>query len=215
MRGETAAGTRAVESTRGVLALYRGRPIRANYSSTCGGITESSERAWPGEAFPYLRSVRDRRHGEDLCAWSPYHRWTETWDCDELKQTILRHLSQEIPEAAAHPPTRIDGIKIGQRSPSGRVKALEIRTDTGTYQVRGDRIRWLLRRSGGGLLRSTRFGKLHKEKRSGCQMMLEGSGYGHGVGMCQTGAITLARQGLSASQILRHYYRSIKLGKWW
>lgn len=215
---ETAEADAAIAATRGVVAVYKGHPIRANYSSTCGGRTEASGRVWPGESFPYLRSIHDRVAGSgDLCEASPHYRWTETWDCRELHGSILDHLAEEDPRAAEDPPTRIHDLEIEKRSPSGRAERLAIRTDTGTYHVHGDRIRWILRRPRGlGPLRST---LIRDPRRSGaserCTITIEGAGYGHGVGLCQNGAIEMARRGRSAPEILHHYYRGIDLVRWW
>ncbi len=213
---ETEPGTRAVISTSGFVAVHKGRAIRANYSSTCGGTTEASGRVWPGEVFPYLRPVRDRGSGgKDFCEWSPNYRWTETWNCTELEKTILKRLPEEVPQAVLRAPSKIKGMKVTKRSPSGRAEVLEVKTNTGTFRVKGDRIRWVLRRPDGRPLRSTLFKRLKKHHKSGCTVTLEGAGYGHGVGMCQTGAIAMARHGRTAPQILRHYYRGITLEKWW
>ena len=215
---ETPEADAAIAATRGMVAVYQGHPIRANYSSTCGGRTEASGRVWPGESFPYLRSIHDRVAGSgDLCEASPHHRWTETWDCRELHGLILDHLAVEDPRAANNPPTRIHDLEIEKRSASGRAERLAIRTDTGTYHVHGDRIRWILQRPRGlGPLRST---LIRDPRRSGaserCTITIEGAGYGHGVGLCQTGAIELARRGRSAPEILHHYYRGIDLVRWW
>ena len=67
--GERPVTDRAVAETYGVVLTYRGEPIRANFSSTCGGVTVDNEEAWPGEEpLPYLRSVKDigRRRGTEL-----------------------------------------------------------------------------------------------------------------------------------------------------
>jgi stage II sporulation protein D len=214
--GETEEASRAVRATEGVVAIDDGRTIRANYCSTCGGITEASGTVWPGEDFPYMRGVRDRDSGGALCRESHRYEWTETWDCDELERIILRYLPEEVPEAAEKRPMQIEGLKIKRRSKSGRVEILEIKTDKGKFQVRGDRIRWILRRSGDLPLWSTLFGKLKKSRENGsCTLSLEGRGYGHGAGLCQYGAMALARKGRTTSQILAHYYHGIRLAKWW
>jgi len=213
---ETEAATEAISRTRGIMALYGGAPIRANYCSTCGGATEASGSVWPGEDFPYLRPVRDQDEGDILCEGSPRFRWSESWGCREFEEIILRHLPEEVPEARAAGSTRIIDIDVVRRSPSRRVEMLEIETDAGRYQVRGDRIRWVLRPTSGRPLWSTLFGSLKRESEGGaCRITLEGAGYGHGVGMCQTGAIELARRGRSAPEILRHYYRGIEFERWW
>ncbi|MBD3236607.1 MAG: SpoIID/LytB domain-containing protein [Candidatus Eisenbacteria bacterium] len=212
---ETDAATRAVVATRGIVAVWEGLPIRANYCSTCGGATESSDRVWPGESYPYLRAVRDRDGDDCFCEASRYFRWKERWSCAQLQQIIREHLPREVPAARGGDLGALTGLKAKRRSPSGRIELLEIQMEGGRFRVRADRIRWVLRRPDGGLLRSTWIGKLQVDRDTGCHVTLEGAGYGHGVGMCQMGARELARRGLSAPQILRHYYRGITFARWW
>jgi len=214
--GETPAADAALEVTRGMVATYAGRPIRANYSSTCGGRTASSGAIWPGEDYPYLVSVADRSSREDLCRASPHYRWTESWPAEVFQEQVLANLKRELPAAATANPTRIKRLEIKGRTPSGRVATLAIRTDRGTFVVHGDRTRWVLRRPDGRPLRSTQFGKLKRSSKGGRTVYtISGAGYGHGVGLCQFGAMELARRGASASQILAHYYRGIDLVRWW
>ncbi len=209
---ETARASQAVMSTRGGVALYKGKPIRANYSSTCGGVTEASGSTWPGESFPYLRPIKDRAGRDILCEGSYRFRWTEKWTRRQFFDTILKYLPEEVPEARKKRPTRVVDIKVTRRSASKRAEVLLVKTDVGDFKVLGDRIRWVLRPTSGRPLWSTLFGTL---KRSGNEITLKGGGYGHGVGLCQIGAMELGRRGRSAPQILRHYYRNITLEKWW
>ena len=216
MAAEQTLATQAVVATRGLVAVWDGAPIRANYCSTCGGATESCDRVWPGESYPYLRAVRDRSSsGESFCAESRYFRWEERWSCTQLQQIISEHLPRKVPDARGRELGRLRGLKVKKRSPSGRIELLEIQMEGGNFRARGDRIRWILRRPDGGLLRSTWIGKLRIERGEGCFVTLDGAGYGHGVGMCQVGAMELGRRGLSAPQILRHYYRGVTFERWW
>jgi stage II sporulation protein D len=216
IRAETVSGTRAVLETRGMVAVHRGRAIRANYCSTCGGTTESSRDAWRGEDYPYLRRVRDR-DGPDgpLCAASAAFRWTVSWPWPRLEAIVLAHLPEEVPEARAVALGRLEDLRIAQRSPSGRVQVLEVRTTAGNFRVRGDRIRRVVRAPDDRPLRSTLWGRFRRTGEDGGTIVLEGGGFGHGVGMCQYGALELGRRGTSAAGILRHYYRGIDLARWW
>ena len=93
---------------------------------------------------------------------------------------------------------------------------MDIVTDKGTYTVEGDRIRWVLRpeSSKGPILRSTLF-KVEVARGSGRvkKVTVKGGGNGHGVGMCQSGAIGMASEGFSAERILEHYYPGVKLAR--
>ena len=214
---ETVRTTRAVHATQGIVAVYEGRPIRANYSSTCGGQTEAAEHVWHKEHFPYLRPVRDREAGgRPYCEASPHSRWKERWSCAAFAASVLQRLPEEAPAARGRALGRLRDLEVRRRSPSGRVEVLEVVTTTGRFRVEGDRIRWLLRRPDGRPLRSTLFARPSRHAAGGeCWITLEGIGYGHGVGLCQYGARELARQGATAPQILRHYYRGIEFARWW
>ncbi len=213
---ECGAATLAVEGTRGMVAIHHGRPIRANYCSTCGGCTEASGWAWPGQTLPYLRRVRDRDNaGEAYCAASSAFRWEVHWSCQEFTRIVLQHLAEEVPEARGVVHGKLRGVRVTERTSSRRAKVLEVKTDAGRYLVRGDAIRRILRAPDGRPLRSTLFGNLQRDGAGGCTISLVGGGFGHGVGMCQFGAIELGRRGWSTGQILRHYYRGIELARWW
>ena len=74
--------------------------------------------------------------------------------------------------------------------------------------LRGNDIRYVLRAPGGEILNSTAFSVETAEARDGsiARLTLRGTGYGHGVGMCQWGAIGRARAGQDFLTILRTYY---------
>ncbi|MFH1144685.1 MAG: SpoIID/LytB domain-containing protein [Candidatus Eisenbacteria bacterium] len=213
---ESPLACRAVAETWGIVALYGDRPIRANYCSTCGGRTDWNDRIWERqERVPYLRPIQDEMDGEALCTASPHYRWEECWTCEELARVVLKHLREEVPAARGQTIGRLRDIRVTGRSPSGRAEILAIVTEGGTYDVRGDRIRWVIRRADGALLRSTYFDDFERIDDDPCTIRLKGAGYGHGVGMCQFGAIELGRRGVGPGEILRHYYPGIGLARWW
>jgi stage II sporulation protein D len=105
-------------------------------------------------------------------------------------------------------------VKVRKRSESGRVKELLVRTSKRSVVVYGDAIRWAVRRSSNGNppLRSTCFDVRVEKGRGGItKVILRGRGFGHGVGMCQMGALGMSREGYGYEKILRHYYRGIEL----
>jgi stage II sporulation protein D len=213
MDGEDARANEAVDATWGIAALYKGKIIRANYSSTCGGRTADASAVWPeGGRFGFLRARRDRHDGDDFCSGAPYYRWEEVWDCRGLNEVVRKNLWRCRDELKGKDPGPVERMKILSRTPSGRVAELGVWTRSGRYIVRGDEVRWVLRRTNGAPLRSAFIGSLRKENRDGrCVMILQGAGFGHGVGLCQTGAMEMSRQGYNYLQILRHYYRDIDI----
>lgn len=218
IKGENKKASEAVEKTRGVIGMWEGEPIRAYYSSCCGGHTADIRIGWPWKSgYPYLYGRRDA-HGEgggSFCSSSRHFRWEVVWSGSDLARITGKTLPAEL--GGRVPPFNvIRDIRVTGYAPSGRAKAVEIVTDNGTHRVEGDRIRWVLRpdSSKGPILRSTLF-KMEVSRGGGRvkQVRIKGGGNGHGVGMCQSGAIGMASKGFSAERILAHYYPGISLVK--
>lgn len=205
---EDPVASRAVEETRGEILTYGGEPIEAFYHSTCGGETAALEEVWGGAPRPYLRSVSDARPGGGwYCEDSSRFRWTEEWDETEL----LEALTVGLRGRGLGPITEVRSIRVGDRTPSGRAETLVIVTDAGEARVRGDSIRRVLRPEPGRLLNST---AIELETRGGDHvtgLTVHGAGWGHGIGMCQNGALGRARDGASYRRILSTYYPGTRL----
>ncbi|RKY85317.1 hypothetical protein DRP98_03105, partial [candidate division KSB1 bacterium] len=210
--GESSMGNRAVESTIGEVMTYKGNLIRAYYHSTCGGRTEFGENVWEIHE-PYLEGIADNFGDGDFCSISPHYRWIEIWDVDKLALELCSYLEDNhSPSRAVH----LQSLTVEERFPSGRVKKLKIILNDREYCLQGNRIRWALRRPDKTPLRSTLF-KVRTFSKAGQieAVMLIGAGNGHGVGMCQWGAIGMAQQGFSYKQILKHYYRGVKIERYY
>ncbi len=212
---ERPLATRCVESTRALVALSGGRPIRANYCSTCGGVTAEVWEAWPAEALPYLVSHADRA-GSDYCAASPHYRWREQWEAGEFVRTLARAAPGL---GIALPPGGLGDlldVHVDARSRSGRVWRLMVSTTTGDVVLPAYALRQALRRPGtsGATLRSNLFKvdvRRDAATRRALAVVASGAGFGHGVGLCQTGALGMARSGRDARAILEHYYPGVDL----
>jgi stage II sporulation protein D len=214
VESERPLATQCVEQTRGKVALYEGQPIRANYCSTCGGVSAEVWEAWPAAALPYLESRRDGGDGADHCASSPLHRWRERWSEEEF----LDNLEHFGPALKLRLPTGGLGdlvdVRAEARSRSGRVWRLLVRTTTGDMTIPAYAIRGALRRGGkpDAILRSTLFKiDVRRDPVTGraMEVLASGAGSGHGVGLCQTGALGMARAGAKAEEILAQYYPHI------
>jgi stage II sporulation protein D len=214
--GERPMSDRAIADTYGIIAVYGGQPIRANYFSTCGGTTASIEEVWPYDPVPYLKSVEDKRSFQQpFCSFSPTFRWTEVWTAAQFDSIFRKYYRQVYPNAIQPAEgERVVNVRVAERSKSGRVRVLEIYTTDNVYRVVGDAIRLVLRRPDGkdSILRSTLF-DVDAQRVQGflTSLNLSGGGNGHGVGMCQNGAIGMARQKMNFEKILTHYYRGAKL----
>jgi stage II sporulation protein D len=205
---ESAEGRAAVSETRGRVLTYNGSLIEAFYFSTCGGRTAEGFEVFRGAAQPYLRSVSDlNESGTAYCSISPRYRWREEWSGEALRATLQRNLAPVV--GVVSPPIgAVTDVRVTQRSASGRVEQLSI--VLGGTEVRVDghaRIRQVLRPPSGQLLRSTAFSLTAAGAgRNVTSLVIDGVGAGHGVGLCQWGAVGRARAGQGYQQILAAYY---------
>lgn len=228
--------TQAVDETRGIIATADGvRPIEALYFSTSGGFTANNEDVFNSSAVAYLRGVPDHQRGNSLqnheegvqnnanarslraaregdaeSDWSRYHRWMFEWSASEIRSVLSAWANQDV--------GTVHAINVMERSGSGRVKLIEYVTDVGTFTDTKDRIRSSLRYldANGAMvnLPSTLvyLEPVHDKKTKALTGFVAwGGGFGHGVGMSQTGAVGMAEKKATFSEILKHYYRGIEL----
>ena len=211
---ENEQSNRAVRATRGELLLSEGAPIRALYSSACGGRTSNVEDVWPWPWTSYLRSVRDAEdsHLTGYCSLSSNYRWREEWSVDGFMETLRKFAPPEGADPSALDGNLLD-VQVKSRSRSGRVREVVVTTTEGSCILRGDRTRWSMRRPGGqAILRSSFFkvGVLRAADGAPLKVIATGGGNGHGIGMCQWGAMGMARAGIGYREILRHYYKATR-----
>lgn len=206
----------AVAATRGLVLRYEGRVVDALYSSTCGGSTAEGSEVFRAASPAYFRRVSDRVPGSTrhYCDIAPRFQWNRTYSRTQLDEVVARYLREyaSVPNAG---PGGVRHVAIASTTPSGRVGVLDIETERGAFPVRGNDIRYVLRASPGGeMLNSTYFSVEPEYGRDGflSRVTFRGRGYGHGVGMCQWGAIGRARAGQSFSAILGTYYPGTTIG---
>ncbi len=179
---ESPAVYSAVDATAGQVLTYNNNLILSVFHACSGGHTENVEDVW-GNPLPYLRAVQDYDQNIKECSWE------RNFTPAEISARIsgVGNVKDVIPEAF---------------SPFRSVKALRIVGDKGTKVIKGEDVRTALR------LRSTRFNVIRREDGS---FVLQGLGFGHGLGMSQWGAYNLALRGANHLQILGHYYRGVAL----
>lgn len=230
--GEDSCCNAAIAATAGLILQHERRPIEAYYSAACGGRTAAVEEVWARPARPYLTSHRDAVAGEGVsfCSRAPRFRWQTSWSGERLERILQRTLPEYVeymgaggraawagpaftprrPGGDPRRPGRLQGLRLHSRTSCGRVARLDIATDAGVYHVRGDRVRWVLPPDDGRtkLLWSALFRlDLERDAQGRLQRVVaHGRGYGHGVGLCQEGAVAMARRGFTCGQILAHYY---------
>jgi stage II sporulation protein D len=206
--------SRAVRETAGEVMLYRGEPIEAFYHSTCAGQTAAIEEVWNEAPRPYLRSVvdRDPRTGEAFDRSSNRFTWTQRWTAQEITGILNRTLADSLP-AGVSTIGEIQNMQVLERTPSDRVRRMRITTSNGTFHVGGDRIRWILLTPAGVSLNSSKFDVELVRGPAGRvqEVVATGGGWGHGIGMCQVGAMGRARAGQDYRTILTTYYSDVEI----
>jgi len=202
---ELPQGADAVAATRGIVLTSGGVPIDAFFHSTCGGRTADPTEIFAGAGGRgYLRSVGDQGpDGRDYCAISPRYRWQESWTGSALTATLRETLRR--PALGT-----VSTVEVAARGATGRVMAITVRHAGGRESVEGaNPVRQVLRPPGGGLLRSSHF-----DLRSAAGgLVAEGRGAGHGVGLCQWGAVGRARAGAGWAEILAAYFPGAELAR--
>lgn len=220
--------TDAVATTKGMVLVRKdGSLVDTVYSAHCGGHSEHNDNTWPVKADANLRGHLDAPQGAPgLERFAPgvSEATFEAWLAAPAAKTYCGgsrfnqnkyRWSERIPAARMN--ALVKQLKVGPvrelrvlaRGISGRVNLLEVKGALGSQKVRGELV---LRQLFGGL-RSSMFSVKAEPGASGQveAFVFRGGGWGHGVGMCQTGAIGMAERGKSYQEILRHYYAGSEL----
>ena len=211
----------AVNATRGMILTFEGKPAGAFYYDNSGGYTESGAFVW-GIDRPYLQALPEK----PLAARDQYLTPDElaAWLTDQPESVSFREgyyvrsayrwthwISREQIEARIRSKAKIGRIKAiipMERGISGRVKRVMVKGTAGSYIINAESILYRL-----GGLRSTLFVVQPKTGRDGLpeSLIFNGGGWGHGVGMSQSGAAGMALEGASAAEILAYYYPGTEL----
>jgi SpoIID/LytB domain protein len=221
---ETPGTTAAVEATKGEgLFAKDGHLVDATYSAVCGGHTENNEVVWGGPPNPSLRGVPDLLPGAKSSASpSKLSQFLTTDGAYACKVSSFAQPSKfrwERRFTAKDVDDKVASLGVGQvysmtvteRGVSGRARLLSISGDQGANVVRGElNIRRLF-----GMLNSAMFEVRPEKDARGrpTAWVFTGGGWGHGVGMCQTGAIGRAEAGQNYREILGHYYSGAQVAR--
>lgn len=177
----------AVNSTSGRIITYQNKPINAFFHSNSGGKTESSLNIWGGIDYPYLKSVETAGE-EGYTQYSSEAKFT--------KEELLNKLKEKYEDCEIDY-SQENCIQILEYTTSGRVKTIKF----GNKEIAGTEARTILG------LRSTNF----TFTISGNEVIFSVIGYGHGVGMSQTGADALAKSGSNCEEIIKHFYTDVEI----
>jgi stage II sporulation protein D len=185
----------AVRRTAGAVLWFDGAPAITLFHADCGGRTSNADEVWSGAAPPYLVSIAD-----DGPAAAAHGRWRY----ETTGSALLAALNHD-PRTRVGP--RLDGVQVLERDSAGRAERIALH-GTDERIVRGEPLREILGRTfGARTVRSTLF----DVRRSGATFIFEGRGFGHGVGLCQAGALARIRAGDRLTTVLQRYYPGTKL----
>lgn len=177
----------AVNETIGKIITYDGEPINAFFHSNSGGTTEIPLNVWGGSGYPYLQVVETS--GED-----EYSQYSS--EIILSKTELVEKLKEEYSDIEINFESE-DDIKILEYTESGRVRTIQF----GNKNLSGVETRTILG------LRSANF----EITKDGENIKFSVIGYGHGVGMSQTGADALAKQGHKCEDIIKHFYIGVEI----
>lgn len=193
---EAQATNDAVRLTSNQILTYNGKPIEALYATVSGGVTADAREAFGGAGHPYLVPVVDQdERGNPYAAHSTWFSWYVDLPGD-LVRAKFRERGVDFGE--------VEDLDVAGRGPSGRAINIRLTTAQGAIDLNATLIRDAF---GVDVIRSTLF----DIKKTATGFRIEGKGWGHGVGMCQAGAVGRARAGQSYGQILSTYYPGTKL----
>ena len=197
---------RAVDETKGIILTYNNQPATVFYSACCGGHTANVKDVFPGNNEPYLQGVEDG--DPPNCSIAPNFNWTETYSSEEFLSRLKS--SGYLGEGNYI----LQNVNVGSRNSSGRVENLLIVLSKDgeemTINIPGNKIRTAIHnQDNGNILRSTLF----EIRFNSNQVIIKGRGNGHGVGLCQWGAISQSMKGRDYRQILSFYFPGTILGK--
>ena len=196
----------AILATRGQILVYENEICDTRFSKCCGGQTEEFQYCWEDTPKPYLVSFHDPycntndKHIlsqvlNDFDQETPdFYRWTVEYTQDELSELVNRKLKDDFG-------TITDLIPL-ERGKSGRIWKLKIVGSKKSFTI-GKELE--IRRA---LSETHLYSSAFEVEKQGDRFILHGSGWGHGVGLCQIGAAVMGEQGKTYDEILLFYYRN-------
>jgi sporulation protein spoIID len=186
---ETDNTTKAVNETKGIVGYYEGKIAELIYNASSGGKTESSQNIWLSK-IPYLIAQDD-----PYSIGNPYDNWSFSVTSSEI-ENIFKKRGKDI--------GKLQNITIDDITSQGYVIKMTFNGSLLSQTLKKDEIRGLF---GSSKLKSLKFAMTN----SSGTYNFSGSGYGHGIGMSQYGAKSMADKGYNYTQILEFYYPGVKL----
>lgn len=184
---------RAVDETAGVVLVFDGRPIDAVFHADCGGETAHASSIWGGEGRPYLQAVAD-----PACGRNPASAWTYRVGREALRGALNAYRGTTVGG-------RLDDLQI--LADGGGARLVSVHGEQSPLVTAEELRGAVTRQFGARTVRSPRF----SVRRDRDQFVFAGRGFGHGVGLCQHGAMARLREGAGVDAVLLAYYRGARL----
>jgi len=200
---EKTLASEAIQATSGDVLMYNDTLAAIYYHSTCGGLTESVQNVWPSASYPYMQSQKDIIGSEFACSVSPLFRWKRSFNLSELDSLFYLSYQKSFLNKEVSDTTLLQfKAHISERTKQGRVQKMEISYGDTSIVLNGYTIRRFFAKHNQGHLKS-RFFSIESNDSS---LVISGGGYGHGVGMCQWGALNMSEKGFKYYDILVNMY---------
>ena len=223
-KDEIAEVNEAIDATRGLVMLYDGQLIDSVFHSNCGGATVNSKERWSKKKVPYLTPRWDQRFAfsrPSINSERQAKRWVNASPnsfCNINKAGFPDNLVKVMGETFRWQRTytfeqmsrnfnvgTVSKLEVLDRDKSGRVRQLQVTGTKGSKVIENpETLAKIFNRSLFFYITKTKTG-----------FTLKGAGFGHGIGLCQIGAMSMAAKGFSHKAILRHYYNNIKFEEWY
>jgi stage II sporulation protein D len=184
------AGRDAVRRTTGVVLSYNGAPAEAVFHADCGGHTSAAAAVWGRAGRPYLLASPDD---------GPAQLAHAAWRSEVASEALVRAFNSDVRTRIG---SRLDSIEVLDRDGAGRAERVALHGEREAI-VRGEDLREAVNRLLGP--RSVRSTWLDVQ-RDGMTFVFTGRGFGHGVGLCQAGALARIRAGATVTAVLQRYY---------
>lgn len=190
-----AQSSEAVRQTTGTVLWFRDRPAEALFHADCGGRTSRADDVWTGVGQPYLVSLEDDGPASSAHA---------TWRYETTEASMIAALNKDSRTKIG---STLRGIQVLERDGAGRAEQIAIHGSQDRI-VRGEDFRDAVSQSfGSRAIKSTWF----DVRRTGASFIFEGRGFGHGVGLCQAGALARLRAGAKLPAVLQQYFPGTRL----
>ncbi|MCH8496606.1 MAG: SpoIID/LytB domain-containing protein [Balneolales bacterium] len=197
--------------------MYENEVIDAYYASNCGGMSEQVEKVWPWRSGPkpYLISQFDGVGTQSIDPQNDIDSWLNTevlsWcnpnihtELPDWSKANFRWEREVFPSDFVAGFAHVDSLRILERGASGRIHRLQAWQQGVATELDFE---LAIRQMNHPPLRSSAFTWTQTDS----SFVFKGAGWGHGVGMCQSGAVARAISGIQHDDILAHYFPGTRL----